>query len=111
MPPFRLASTDVSYRMGWDASLPLLQYGPRFHKQRRLITDHFTRDLRSFRQIQRSEAYVFLLGLVETPDAFLQHIRRYCGSRIVYISRLTLQKKVCGRDYHEDYIRPYCPLN
>ncbi|KAH9986195.1 cytochrome P450 [Russula compacta] len=72
--------------MGWDASLPLLQYGPRFRKQRRLITDHFTRDLHSFRQTQRSEAYVFLLGLLETPDAFLQHIRRFAAGTIMKIT-------------------------
>ena len=62
--------------MGWDASLPQLPYGPRFHKQRRLILDHFAKDIYSFRDTQRSEAYVLLCGLLETPDAFLQHIRR-----------------------------------
>ena len=62
--------------MGWDASLPQLPYGPRFHKQRRLILDHFAKDIYSFRDIQRGEAYVLLCGLLETPDAFLQHIRR-----------------------------------
>jgi hypothetical protein len=62
--------------MGWDASLPQLPYGPRFRKHRRLIQDHFVRDVYSFHQTQRSEACVLLHGILETPDAFLQHIRR-----------------------------------
>jgi hypothetical protein len=62
--------------MGWDSSLPQLPYGPRFRKHRRLILDHFTKDLPSFRQTQHSETYTLLHGLLETPDAFLQHVRR-----------------------------------
>ena len=62
--------------MGWNPSLPQLPYGPRFRKHRRLILDHFTRGMHSFRPTQRTEVYVFLLGLLETPDAFLRHIRR-----------------------------------
>jgi hypothetical protein len=81
--------------MGWDASLPQLPYGPRFRKQRRLILDHFTRDVNSFRPTQRNEAYVLLRDILETPDAFLQHIRRSSGFRIpmrIY-SRLTSRRK------------------
>jgi hypothetical protein len=62
--------------MGWDSSLPQLPYGPRFHKQRRLILDHFSKGVYSFRQTQRTEAYILLRGLLESPRAFLQHIRR-----------------------------------
>jgi hypothetical protein len=55
---------------------------------------------------------VLLHGLLETPDAFLRHIRRWRGSYVAHVTRLTLQKtKVFGRDYHEDYIRPYRPLD
>ncbi len=62
--------------MGWDASLPQLPYGPRFRKQRRLIQDHFNKSVHAFRPIQRAEVYTLLYGLLESPDAFLQHIRR-----------------------------------
>lgn len=82
------------YRMGWDASLPQLPYGPRFHKQRRLILDHFTRGVNSFRPTQRNEAYVLLRGLLETPDAFRQHIRRWSNTRGIYTNlHLTSQRK------------------
>lgn len=77
--------------MGWDSALPQLPYGPRFRKQRRLIVDHFVRDVYSFRPTQRSEAHVLLHGLLETPGAFLQHIRRWLGSHVGHVSRLILQ--------------------
>jgi hypothetical protein len=81
--------------MGWDASLPQLPYGPRFRKQRRLILDHFTKDVNSFRPTQRNEAHILLRDLLETPGAFLQHIRRWSGSRILcaYNPRLTSRRK------------------
>jgi hypothetical protein len=62
--------------MGWDASLPQLPYGPRFRKHRRLIREYFIGSVSTFRSTQRREAYVLLGGLLESPDAFLQHIRR-----------------------------------
>ena len=81
--------------MGWDSSLPQLPYGPRFRKHRRLILDHFNRAVHSFRPTQRDEAYILLRGLLETPDAFLQHIRRWSDSHVpcAYNSRLTPQKR------------------
>ena len=81
--------------MGWDSSLPQLPYGPRFLKHRRLILDHFNKSVNSFRTTQRDEAYILLCNLLETPDAFLQHIRRWSVSHIpcAYSSRLTPQKR------------------
>ncbi len=80
--------------MGWDASLPQLPYGPRFRKQRRLILDHFNRSVNAFQPTQRDEAYILLRDLLETPDAFLRHIRRWSDSHIpcLYCSPLTPQK-------------------
>ncbi|KAI9449001.1 cytochrome P450 [Lactarius psammicola] len=72
--------------MGWDASLPQLPYGPRFRKQRRLIQDHFTKGVHSFRPTQRTETRTLLRGLLETPDAFLQHIRRFAAGTIMKIT-------------------------
>jgi len=72
--------------MGWDSALPQLPYGPRFRKQRRLIVDHFVRDVYSFQPTQRSEAYVLLHGLLETPGDFLQHIRRFAAGTIMKIA-------------------------
>lgn len=81
--------------MGWDSSLPQLPYGPRFRKHRRLILDHFNRDVNSFRPTQRDEAYILLRDLLETPDAFLQHIRRWSDPPIpfAYSPRLTAKKR------------------
>lgn len=72
--------------MGWDASLPQLPYGPRFRKQRRLIQDHFIKGVHSFRPTQLTEARILLRGLLETPDAFLQHIRRFAAGTIMKIT-------------------------
>ncbi|KAI0276059.1 cytochrome P450 [Russula aff. rugulosa BPL654] len=72
--------------MGWDSSLPQLPYGPRFRKHRRLILDHFNRDVNSFQSTQRDEAYILLRDLLETPDAFLQHIRRFAAGTIMKIT-------------------------
>lgn len=72
--------------MGWDSSLPQLPYGPRFRKHRRLILDHFNRGVNSFRPTQRDEAYILLRDLLETPDAFLQHIRRFAAGTIMKIT-------------------------
>ena len=83
----------VFHRMGWDSSLPQLPYGPRFRKQRRLIQDHFAKDIYSFHNTQRNEAYVLLHGLLERPNAFLQHIRRWRSSNVAHVTRLTLQNK------------------
>ena len=82
------------HRMGWDSSLPQLPYGPRFRKHRRLILDHFNRGVNSFQPTQRDEALILLRDLLETPDAFLQHIRRWSDFHRPYKfnSRLTSQK-------------------
>ena len=68
--------------MGWDSSLPQLPYGPRFRKHRRLILDHFSRDVDSFQHTQRDEAYILLRDLLESPHAFLQHIRRWSDPHV-----------------------------
>ncbi|KAI0297971.1 cytochrome P450 [Russula brevipes] len=72
--------------MGWDASLPQLPYGPRFRKHRRLIREYFIGSVSTFRSTQRREAYVLLGGLLESPDAFLQHIRRFAAGTIMKIT-------------------------
>ncbi|KAH9039121.1 cytochrome P450 [Lactarius pseudohatsudake] len=76
----------IAEMMGWDASLPQLPYGPRFRRQRRLIQDHFTKGVHSFRPTQRTETRILLRGLLETPDAFLQHIRRFAAGTIMKIT-------------------------
>ena len=75
--------------MGWDSSLPQLPYGPRFRKHRRLILDHFNRGVNSFQPTQRDEALILLRDLLETPDAFLQHIRRWSDLHIPYKFKFT----------------------
>ncbi|KAI0298977.1 cytochrome P450 monooxygenase [Multifurca ochricompacta] len=86
--------------MGWDASLPQLPYGPRFRKQRRLILEHFTKGVSSFRPTQRRETYILLRGLLESPGAFLQHVRRFAAGTIM---KITYGHTVCSTD--ELYVR------
>lgn len=82
--------------MGWDASLPQLPYGPRFRKQRRLIQDHFIKGAHAFRPTQLTEARILLRGLLETPDAFLQHIRRQTSSLLSPFTSLIHKRFAAG---------------
>ncbi|KAI0045176.1 cytochrome P450 [Auriscalpium vulgare] len=77
----------IAELMGWDSVITNLPYGDRFRKHRRMIWDHFNpQSVMAFRPLQRSEACVFLLGLAETPEELIRHVRRFTAATIMKIA-------------------------
>ncbi|KAH8114914.1 cytochrome P450 [Phellopilus nigrolimitatus] len=68
----------IIYLVGWSLSLPILRYGSRFRKHRRMMQQHFgAQAISSFRLTQEIEVRKFLLQLLERPEGFLGHIKRH----------------------------------
>ena len=65
--------------MGWDKALNNLRYGEQFRLQRKWFQNAFTSKevLASYRPIQRREAYTLLSGLCDSPELFMDHVKRY----------------------------------
>ncbi|THU81706.1 cytochrome P450 [Dendrothele bispora CBS 962.96] len=64
--------------MGWYNASTHVQYGPRFRKHRRFIHQTFNEQAaRSLRPIQEREALTLIRGLMESPEQYSQHIRRF----------------------------------
>ena len=76
--------------MGWDSVLNNLRYGERFRKHRKWLQDAFTSKdvLSSYRPVQRRETYTLLSGLCDSPELFMDHIKRYVTSRDLRSSRV-----------------------
>ncbi|KAH8116037.1 cytochrome P450 [Phellopilus nigrolimitatus] len=61
--------------MGWGTTMPLLPYGPRLRKQRRMMQKHFnSQALSSFKTLQEDEVRKFLCRLLARPANFLDDI-------------------------------------
>ncbi|KAH8116038.1 cytochrome P450 [Phellopilus nigrolimitatus] len=57
---------------GWGITMPLLPYGPRLRKQRRMMQKHFNpQAITSFRTLQEEEVRKFLGHLLARPTNFL----------------------------------------
>lgn len=65
--------------MGWDSVINNLPYGDRFRKHRKWLLDAFQSkaNLVGYYPIQRRETYTLLSGLCESPELFVDHIKRY----------------------------------
>ncbi|KAI5122654.1 hypothetical protein M0805_007916 [Coniferiporia weirii] len=73
--------------MGWGLTLPLLPYGDRFRKHRRMMQKHFGQQaITSFRPMQEDEVRKFLRHLLAKPENFLGHIHRLLAGIIVLIT-------------------------
>ncbi|OSD03875.1 cytochrome P450 [Trametes coccinea BRFM310] len=78
----------LSELMGWDSVLNNLPYGERFRKHRKWLQDAFVSKqmLATYRPIQRRETYTLLSGLCETPQLFMDHIKRWAAATIMEIA-------------------------
>ncbi|KIM41937.1 hypothetical protein M413DRAFT_71520 [Hebeloma cylindrosporum] len=77
----------LSELMGWETASTHLRYGPRFRKHRRFINQTFNpRALSAFRPLQEKEVLVLLEGMLQNPDAFVDHFRRYAAATILKIT-------------------------
>ena len=64
--------------MGWDRALPFLPYGDQQRKHTRLAHEGLNPiALRAHQQLQEYEAAVLLQEIAKSPNAFLNHIRRW----------------------------------
>ncbi|KAF8153982.1 cytochrome P450 [Crassisporium funariophilum] len=73
--------------MGWKSASTHLRYGPRFRKHRRFINQVFNhRAISAFRPLQEKEILVLLEGLLQDPDEFVDHFRRYAAATILKIT-------------------------
>ena len=65
-------------RMGWSNSLPFLDYGDKFRRQRRLMTQYFNpRNVGMFNEAQEQGVYIFLNDLLNDPYDFRDITQRY----------------------------------
>ncbi|KAF9812881.1 hypothetical protein IEO21_05932 [Rhodonia placenta] len=78
----------LSELMGWDCVVTHMTYGDRFRKHRRWILDAFQdkHSLESYRPLQRREAYILLSGLIQNPELFRSHIKRFAAAMIMQIA-------------------------
>ena len=54
------------------------RYGPGFHKQRRFFQQALTRQgCLMYRSIQQEQAHILLRNLLDSPEDFNAHLRRY----------------------------------
>jgi hypothetical protein len=65
------------FRIGLERSLTFLPYGNQQRKHSRLMHEGLSPNaLLSYRRSQEYEATVLLREIMETPDAFLTHVKR-----------------------------------
>ncbi|KAI0313057.1 cytochrome P450 monooxygenase [Amylostereum chailletii] len=77
----------ISELMGWSASLPNIPYGDKFRKHRRWMMEYFNeKAIVGFQPLQRSEVNVLLMGFLNTPQAFMSHVRRLSAGVIMNIA-------------------------
>ena len=64
--------------MGLDWSLGLLPYSSQWRKQRKMFHQFFNSSaVEAYQPSQLSEVKRFLINLLDSPDRFMGHIRRY----------------------------------
>jgi hypothetical protein len=64
--------------MGWNPTIALMPYDARFRMHRRAMLEYLSPvQTAEFRPLQREGASKLLLDLLDTPDAFFDHNRKY----------------------------------
>ncbi|OBZ74506.1 O-methylsterigmatocystin oxidoreductase [Grifola frondosa] len=78
----------LSELMGWDSVITHMPYGDRFRKHRKWIQDAFQykRAVMSYRRIHFRETYTLLTGLLQKPEDFMAHIKRWSAGMILEIT-------------------------
>ncbi|THV04329.1 cytochrome P450 [Dendrothele bispora CBS 962.96] len=73
--------------MGWHNASTHVRYGPRFRKHRRFIHQTFNEQAaRSLRPIQERETLTLIRGLMESPEQYSQHVRRFAAASIMKVT-------------------------
>jgi cytochrome P450 len=64
--------------MGWNSNIAIMPYNARFRMHRRVFLEYFSPSRTAeFRPLQREGACKLLLDLLDTPNAFFDHNRKY----------------------------------
>ncbi|KIK64984.1 hypothetical protein GYMLUDRAFT_160389 [Collybiopsis luxurians FD-317 M1] len=73
--------------MGWHNASTHVRYGPRFRKHRRFIHQTFNQQaVQTLRPVQEKELCYLVQNLIEKPEEFSQHIRRYSAATILKVT-------------------------
>ncbi|KAI3612779.1 cytochrome p450 [Moniliophthora roreri] len=73
--------------MGWQNASTHMRYGPRFRKHRRFIHQTFNQQAsHCLKPIQERETLTLVHGLIQTPENFIQHIRRFAAATILKVT-------------------------
>ena len=69
--------------LGWKNAVTQMRYGEQYKMHRKWVADTFIAKsaLLSYQPMQRRERGILLAGLLEVPDAFASHGRRYRSFR------------------------------
>lgn len=64
--------------MGWDWLFSSMPYGPRWRAHRSLFHRHFRRHMTSsYHTVVLKETHTTLRNLLDSPELYAHHIRRY----------------------------------
>ncbi|KAF9444950.1 cytochrome P450 [Macrolepiota fuliginosa MF-IS2] len=73
--------------MGWKHATTHLRYGHRFRKHRRWINNVFNAHaIPQFRPLQTKETLVLLTGMIQEPENFVKHFKRYAAATILKVT-------------------------
>ncbi|KAH9916791.1 cytochrome P450 [Fomitopsis serialis] len=73
--------------MGFDLAMSIMPYGEQWRRHRRWFAAAFVdKKLESYVPIQQRETHRLLVGLLESPDAFLALIKRYVGALMMEVA-------------------------
>ncbi|KAF7346363.1 Cytochrome p450 [Mycena sanguinolenta] len=70
--------------MGWDSNIGFMPVGDRWRKHRRMLQQHFRRDMsRNYQNMQMKKIHQLLQGLLSSPQKFREHIKTLAGAVIM----------------------------
>jgi hypothetical protein len=94
--------------MGWDWSMSMMPYSPRWRRHRTKFQNYFHVNLSSVYQPgQTKETHTLLHNLLATPNDYNQHIRRSDTWRL-FENWLTSHTQGHCCSHSEYYLRLYC---
>ncbi|KAH9834412.1 cytochrome P450 [Rhodofomes roseus] len=78
----------LTAEMGFDLAMSIMPYGDQWRRHRKWFAAAFLdkKALDSYVPIQQRETHKLLAGLLESPDAFPAHVKRYIGALMMEIA-------------------------
>lgn len=73
--------------MGWSPTLTWLRWGPKYQLHRKVLQPPFTKSrVGQYEELQRREALKCCKGMIENPDDWLNHARRFSVAIVLKIT-------------------------